>query len=206
MVIEQIHVWVSDYGYAMIFSLLMLGVLGLPIPDETLLTLAGYLVYRGDLALIPAFFSAFLGSICGISVSYGLGRIGGFYLIERWGRKVHVTTEKLILVERWFDRAGKWALTFGYFLPGIRHLTAVVAGASRLPWKVFAVFAYSGGFLWSVTFIAAGYFMREAWAEMSGEMHRLLVTISGAILVLLISFALIRGKKKLLKWDLRKKQ
>ncbi len=182
----------------MIFSLLMLGIVGVPIPDETLLTLAGYLVYRGDLQLIPVFFSAFVGSICGISVSYGLGRSGGFYLINRWGHRLHGTAGKLVVAERWFAREGKWALTFGYFFPGIRHLTALAAGASKLRWPVFAMFAYTGGFLWSVTFIAAGYFMGEGWVEMSGKMHQLLVIISGAILVVLIAIGLIRRKKKVI--------
>ncbi len=180
----------------MIFSLLTLGIVGVPVPDETLLILTGYLVYRGDLQLIPVFFSAFVGSICGISVSYGLGRSGGFYLIEKWGHRLPGTKEKLIIVERWFARGGKWALTFGYFFPGIRHLTALVAGAAKLRWTVFALFAYSGGFLWSITFIATGYFMGEGWVEMSGKMHHLLVITSGAILVVLIVFALIRRKRR----------
>ena len=41
---EIITQWISHYGYFGLFSLLMLGIVGLPVPDETLLTFAGYLV------------------------------------------------------------------------------------------------------------------------------------------------------------------
>jgi membrane protein DedA with SNARE-associated domain len=38
--------WIAHYGYLALFGLLMLGIVGLPVPDETLLTFAGYLVFR----------------------------------------------------------------------------------------------------------------------------------------------------------------
>ncbi len=65
--------WIAQYGYLGIFSLLVLGIVGLPVPDETLLTLAGYLVYRGQLLLIPTVLAALLGSLCGITLSYSSG-------------------------------------------------------------------------------------------------------------------------------------
>ena len=70
---ETLSQWVFHYGYAGIFFLLVLGIVGLPIPDETLLTFAGYLVFRNHLKLTPVYAAAFLGSICGITISYGLG-------------------------------------------------------------------------------------------------------------------------------------
>src|SRR5450759_3326638 len=45
--------WIAHYGIAAIFVLLLLGVFGLPVPDETLLTFAGVLVRRGELHLLP---------------------------------------------------------------------------------------------------------------------------------------------------------
>ena len=75
--IEAIGNLIAHYGYAAIFVLLVLGIVGLPVSDETLLTFTGYLVFRGQLKLVPAFLSALLGSGCGITISYQLGRIFG---------------------------------------------------------------------------------------------------------------------------------
>ena len=61
--------WISRYGDPAIFLLLMLGIFGLPVPDETLLTFAGYLCFKGKLGLGTTYLAAFLGSVCGISIS-----------------------------------------------------------------------------------------------------------------------------------------
>src|ERR1035438_7205085 len=56
---QHVLAWIAQYGYLAIFSLLVLGIVGLPVPDETLLTFTGYLVFRGHLWLPLAFLSAF---------------------------------------------------------------------------------------------------------------------------------------------------
>ena len=58
---------------------------------------------------------------------------------------------------------GHWALTFGYFIPGVRHFTAYAAGMSELEAPQFALFAYSGAVLWVGTFLSLGYFLGERW-------------------------------------------
>src|SRR5437879_2037327 len=145
---DTIFHWVVEYGYAGLFVLLMLGIVGLPIPDETLLTFAGYLCYHRHLNLPFTILSAFGGSVCGITISYGLGRTFGYYLVHKYGYLLSITDEKMNRVLMWFERVGKWTLPIGYFIPGIRHLTAYVAGTSKLPWYLFALFAYPGGFVW----------------------------------------------------------
>ena len=126
MLTETILRWVIEYGYLVIFSVLALGIIGAPIPDEALLAFAGYLVYNGQLQLVPTVVTAFLGSVCGITLSYGLGRTIGNYLITKFGPAVQITGDKVIYVQTWFERVGKWGLLFGYYLPGVRHLIAFV--------------------------------------------------------------------------------
>ncbi len=162
---EQVQYWISQYGYAGIFSLLVLGIVGLPVPDETLLTVAGYLVSRGDLRPVPTMAAALLGTMCGITLSYVLGVTSGYYLLHKYGRRVHLTPEKVDRVHAWFKRMGGLTLTFGYFVPGVRHLTAYVAGASKLEYPVFAAFAYSGSLLWTTTFLTLGYLLGENWPK-----------------------------------------
>src|SRR5579871_6953768 len=142
--VEQIGHWISTYGYPAIFVLLVFGIVGLPVPDETLLTFTGYLIFKGRLSLVPAFLSAFTGSACGITLSYTLGRTFGLALIHRYGKYIHLTEERLAKAHRFFERVGHWSLTFGYFVPGVRHLTAYAAGVSYVQPHIFALFAYFG--------------------------------------------------------------
>lgn len=184
---------VVSYGYFGIFGALVIGIFGAPIPDELLLTYAGYLSYKGELNFRLAILAAFLGSVCGITLSYGVGRSAGLYLFEKYGRYVHITPERLGKAHEWFGRYGKWTLAIGYFVPGIRHLIACLAGASRLRFSVFALFAYAGGIIWTSSYILLGYFMGKDWSRLSGELHRHLllgsIIVAGAVFV----WFLIRG-------------
>jgi membrane protein DedA with SNARE-associated domain len=189
------------YGYAGIFLGLVLGIVGLPIPDETLLAISGYLAYRGDFRLFPTCAVAFLGSACGITLSYILGRVVGIRLDGRLGRILHLDANTLERVHAWFARGGKWLLLFGYFIPGVRHLTAIVAGSTKLEAPAFALFAYSGALLWSLTFISIGYRFGGEWSRVFRAIsdHRLLVlavAAAGLIVWLAIHLRTRRAGKR----------
>ena len=193
--VESVLGWVAHYGYVGIFGLLMLGIIGLPIPDETLLMFTGYLIFKHELEPLPAFAAGFLGSICGITVSYALGRMLGLYLVTRLGHFLHIEPEALEQVRAWYERKGKYGLVISYFIPGIRHLAAYVAGSSRLSLPVFATFAYLGGLLWSGSFISIGYVLGDEWRQMSVSLHRYLLIGAGVITVVIaIGFILMRRR------------
>jgi membrane protein DedA with SNARE-associated domain len=182
---KTIFHWVGEYGYAGIVALLMLGIVGLPVPDETLLTFSGYLVFKHKFHAVPAMTAALAGSICGITLSYFLGRKFGYPLIHRYGRYIHISDRQLNRTHQWLEHTGGWSLTFGYFFPGIRHITAYIAGTTELGMPAFAVHAYSGAFLWCGTFIFAGYWMGDGWSRISHQLH------SYALLLMLIAAAAV---------------
>ena len=189
--------WISNYGYLALFSLLVLGIVGLPIPDETLLVFSGYLISRGNLSAIPTLIVAFLGSACGITISYSIGRTLGIGFVHKYGRYLHVTEARLARVHRWFDRIGHWALFVSYYIAGVRHFTAVVAGTSSLEYRSFAAYAYSGGFLWVCTFLGIGYFFGDRWRQVMETVHHNLLLVSiivigAALAYLAIAFARAR--------------
>ena len=181
--------WIGAYGAFAIFVLLFLGVFGLPVPDETLLTFAGVMVREGHLGFVPALAAATAGSMAGITLSYYIGHTFGLGIVERFGRWVHVTRADLARVERWFEHAGRWLLTFGYFIPGVRHFTALVAGSSGLPAPVFARYAYTGAAIWAATFLTLGWYMGSAWQTALDAAHRHIAT---ALVLLAIAGAVYR--------------
>ena len=182
---SQIIAWITQYGYLAIFVLLIFGIVGLPIPDETLLTFTGYLIYRSELSMPLAFAAAVAGSASGMTISYALGRSFGLALLHRFGKHVHLTPERLARAHAWFERIGHWALTVGYFIPGVRHLTAYAAGMTEVAPHQFALFAYSGTVLWVTAFLSLGYFLGERWKVVELHVERYLVGLSIALAVLL---------------------
>src|SRR5216117_656444 len=130
--VETLLDWITNYGAISLFFLMMLGIIGLPVPDETLLVFSGYLIFKGKLHPAFTFSMAFLGSVTGITVSYFLGRVYGLKLIHKYGRYFHITEERYQKVHNWFERIGRWSLFFGYYIAGVRHFTAMLARASNL--------------------------------------------------------------------------
>ena len=180
--------WIARYGYLAIFVLLMLGIIGLPVPDETILLFAGYLSSKGDLRLESTLATAFLGSACGISVSYAIGRIVGPHAVVKFAPLLHIRPAHLTQTYQWIERWGKYVLLTAYFIPGVRHVAALMAGASQLPSSVFARFAYSGALVWSGTFIGLGYVTGEEWQYLSPLLHRGLLVGAGFVIV---AFAIV---------------
>jgi membrane protein DedA with SNARE-associated domain len=172
---------ISHYGYAGLFGALILGIVGLPIPDETLLVFFGYLASRGSMHLGLTWLTALLGSVSGISVSYWIGRSAGYGFVHRYGRYIHFTEERLGQILGWFDRIGHWLLTIGYYIPGVRHCTALVAGMSGMKYRPFAAYAYPGALLWVSTFVSIGYFLGEKWKSAFAGVHRDIVIAVVAI-------------------------
>ncbi len=190
--------WIRDYGVVGLSVALMLEIIALPIPGEALLTFAGYLVHKGDLPLVPTIVAGFAGSATGITISYGMGRTIGFYLVRRFGPYVHLGPDKVERVHQWFARRGKWGLAFGYFVPGVRHLTGLVAGSSKLEFHLFALFAYGGALFWVTLFISIGYFLGRQWEEASDKLQRgilIAVAVAGAVVVVALLVRYLRMRR-----------
>jgi membrane protein DedA with SNARE-associated domain len=174
--------WLVRYGTPVLFLAQVGGIFGLPIPDELLLTLAGVLMRRGQLSVAPTVAAAISGSIAGITLSYLLGRTVGLAALQRVFRSHEAS---LTRAQSWFLRFGHWLLTVGYFIPGVRHVTALAAGSSLLEFRTFATYAYPGAVLWSLTFLLAGYYAGDRWQEMASVVrgHLIIFGVSAAALL-----------------------
>lgn len=192
---ELLDHFLANYGYFAIFFLLMLGIVGPLIPDDTILVLSGLAVHRGQLQLGTTIAVAYAGSLCGITLSYTLGRTGAIYVLERFPPVERWVNRHLPQVQTWFERYGKWTLFFGYFIAGVRHVTALAAGMSNVRLKTFALFAWPGGLAWVISFISIGYFLGAEWEQIHRRFNR--GALIGAALVAAIA---------LIAWYLRRKK
>jgi membrane protein DedA with SNARE-associated domain len=188
--------WITQYGATALFFCMMFGIIGLPIPDETLLVFSGYLIHKGTLHPVWTFSMALAGSMCGITVSYLLGHVYGLKLIHKYGRYFHFTEARFRKVHNWFERFGGWSLFFGYYVAGVRHFTAMFAGASGLEFRAFATYAYLGSLTWVLAFLSVGYIIGDQWQEASEQLHRYIVIASLALGVMLGIYLLVRWARK----------
>ncbi|WP_274364723.1 DedA family protein [Paenibacillus thermotolerans] len=178
MLSHKLLALIVHYGYFGIFGALVLGIVGLPMPDEILMTFAGYLISEGKLRYVPTVLVSTAGSFAGMSVSYWIGRAFGYPLLDKYGSKIHITKERMDRTQRWFGRFGKFAVTVGYFIPGVRHLTAYSAGISKWPYPSFCMYAAPGAMVWSAAFITLGTYLGEHWRVVTETMHRHLLILA----------------------------
>lgn len=195
---ETLIFWLENYGSIGIFFLLALGIIALPVPEETLMVISGVLIDQGHLHPVPTLLAAYGGSICGITVSYLLGRTAGVSLIKRYGKYVGFHENRLKQAHEWFEKYGKWSLFVGYFIPGVRHFTGLTAGISLLEYPHFATFAYLGAIFWVTTFVSLGYFFGAygiALFEAVEFKVEFLLVFAATLLVTFVLFKVYRNKK-----------
>ncbi|MFC3341386.1 DedA family protein [Paenibacillus abyssi] len=174
---------------------MMLGMIGLPLPDELLMTFAGYLVFKGEMLYGMTLLVSSLGAIFGVSFSYFAGKKLGLPLLEKYGNKLFLTPEKLMKSEKWFQRFGKIAVTIGFFIPGVRHFTALSAGINKWSYRTFLIYAIPGGIAWAVTFVTIGWYLGEKWNLYIENVHNYMLYIVAAVLALIVIWRILLKRK-----------
>lgn len=152
---EFILSYLSTYGYAMLFIAGVLGIVGIPVPEESLYVYIGMLAKSGSMSFSGALFSLVAGTCAGMAISYVLGRKIGEPLLERYGKYLGVTKKRFRkTVMRWdLSRS----LPFGFFVPGIRQFNPYFAGMAKFSIVAFAVLSVLGSFIWVLVYMTAGY-------------------------------------------------
>ncbi|GGG18460.1 DedA family protein [Paenibacillus aceti] len=156
---DKAILFISQYGYGAIFVLLALGIVGLPIPDETLMVFVGYLASERILNYFIALIISFIGSVAGMAITYLIGRQVGSSVIVKYGKWVGLTPKRYDKVKKWFDKYGTWTIVFAYFIPGVRHASGYMSGVTCLSFRRYLLFCCTGALVWTILFISLGYFI-----------------------------------------------
>lgn len=185
---QHIDFLIEHFGYFGIIVVLIGGIVGLPIPDEVLLTYVGYNVFQGKLIYILSLLSAFLGAAGGISLSYYIGYKFGLPLLTKFGPKFHITDQNINFTKNLFKKIGPPLLLIGYFIPGVRHLVAYIAAINKFPFRKFLVYAYIGAFIWIFTFITLGTKLGQNWNQVEFYVSKYSLYLMFCLLIILLIF------------------
>ncbi|MFG2874188.1 DedA family protein [Streptomyces sp. NPDC048337] len=160
---------------------------GFFLPGDSLLFTAGLLCVPGNtgpvhLSLPQVLCAAAAGALLGAQTGYLLGRRGGRTLLARSrSRKLHEGAAK---AEELLDRYGHAkAIVLARFVPIVRTVLNPMAGALNVPARVFTLWQVTGGLVWTVGLVLAGY----ALGSSVPNVDRYLLPI--VALVVLISLA-----------------
>jgi membrane protein DedA with SNARE-associated domain len=147
----------NQYGYLAVGGFVLIEDFGIPVPGETILIAAAVYAGSGRLSIIGVALVAVLAAIIGDNIGYAIGYFGGRTLVLRFGKYVHLTSERLDKAERFFDRYGGLVVAGARFVEGLRQANGIVAGTIRMPWLKFLAFNALGAALWVGLWASIGY-------------------------------------------------
>lgn len=187
----------EPWGYLVVFLTAALessAFVGLAVPGETVLLLAGVLGARGDLALGPAMALGAFGAVLGDSAGYEIGRHLGPRLERSWvGRKVGPARWERARAQ--VRRRGPQAVLVGRFVGLLRPLVPVVAGDARMPYRSFLLWNVLGALVWAPATVALGYLAGESYQAVAHSIGWAALALVGGLAGVAVTVRLIRSRR-----------
>lgn len=153
-----VRLFVLDHQAGGLFLVIFLEELGVPLPapGDVAVIYGGFLTSTGTipypLAFAAVVFGAVLGSACNLTISRRFGRP----FIQRFGRYIGITDDRLSGAERIFKRWGPWAIIIGRHIPGMRIVLSALSGILEVPYRVFIPCVLISASIWAAVFLEVG--------------------------------------------------
>ena len=160
-----------------------------PVPSEAVLPPAGLLIAQGRFTLAGVVAAATLGSIAGSLISYYIGAYGGKPFIDKFGKYFLIDRKALETGEKYFTKHGDITIFICRFIPVVRHLISIPAGAARMNILKFSVYTIVGAALWNSFLTWAGVkWGQTGWDLIMEYAHTIDLFIVAALLLFGIYF------------------
>ena len=187
------------HGYLVIFVGAALDNFGLPASGDIVLFAGGFFAHSGQAALPLVMLAGFLGALCSDNSVYWIGRYGGRPLITRILKirllSFMLDTKSLGKVESYFEEHGGKTVFVGRFGPGLRSMTPLFAGVSRMKYTQFLPYNLAAVTLWSITYTMVGYVFGKYWNELLGIAQNIGYGLVGLVALTVLFYVLRRRRK-----------
>jgi membrane protein DedA with SNARE-associated domain len=190
--------WLAHYGVFAIFVLMAIDAV-FPAASELVMVYGGALASG---ALVHELhvagwhttgFAAYLAVVVTGVAGYQVGSIGGWWIgirggrpfVERRGRWLHLSSERLDRAERWFERWDTWAVLVGRVTPVARSFVSIPAGLFESPFGRYNALTLVGNTVWCLTLAAVGWALGSSWHSFDDAFRYVEVVVVVGILVAL---------------------
>ncbi len=186
---------IGPYGVIAVFLLMALESACIPIPSEVIMLLGGFQVAQGKMTLLEVTAAGVAGNMAGSWLAYAAGRYGGRSALERYGKYILLSSDKLDMADKWWARYGSPAVFFSRMLPVIRTFISLPAGIGRMPFARFSAYTLAGSIPWSLMLAFVGYKVGENWQSIYDKLHLLDYPVLAAV-VLAVFYAIWRRRRR----------
>lgn len=182
--------WVAAIVFVMpaLETGLMLGAL---LPGEVVVILGGVIAGRGGVSLAAVIAAGIAGPIAGDVTGYLVGRRYGEAFVRRrlgrrWGR-----------AHRWLSKKqGGLTIFLGRFLPFLRSVLPMTAGAVKVPARRFLAWDIAAACVWGTGSALLGFYAARDFDRILQGMHRFSMVIGIAVLLAAAAAAFFMRKRK----------
>jgi membrane protein DedA with SNARE-associated domain len=157
-VLHSLEPTLNQYGYLAIVAFVLLEDFGIPVPGETVLVAGAVYAGSGRLNVVLVGLLAVGAAVVGDNIGFAIGHFGGRRLVERFGRYIFLTPDRLDRTTAFFERHGGKIVVVARFIEGLRQANGIIAGISGMHWARFLVFNVIGAALWVAVWTSIGYF------------------------------------------------
>jgi membrane protein DedA with SNARE-associated domain len=188
--------WVSDYGYAAIFLLMLAESACIPFPSEVTMLVGGWYSATGDLNFFWVGTMGVLGNVAGSWIAYGVGRTMGREVLDRYGKYVLIRSHDIDKAEIWWARHGEAATFFSRLLPVIRTFISLPAGIAKMPFGKFTLYTFLGCIPWTFALTWLGVIVKDNWERVLGYFDIPTLIIGGLVVVVMVIWYLRRRRQR----------
>lgn len=158
---EALTAELAQHGLRIVFSNVLLQQIGVPIPAEPTLVVAGSLASRHVLSGSAVALSALTAIVIADVAWFTIGRLFGARVLRVISRVLRAPESRMRETERTFARWGLKALVISKFLPGVSQLLLPMAGATGARLRTVVLYDLLGGAIWTGTTIGGGMFFHR---------------------------------------------
>jgi membrane-associated protein len=188
------------HGYLVIFLGAALDNFGLPSSGDIVLFAGGFFANNGQAALPLVMLSGFAGALVSDNSVYWIGRIGGRPLIDRILKirllQLLINEKSLEKVERYFESHGGKTVFVGRFGPGLRSMTPLFAGVTRMGYFRFVPYNVAAAFVWAVVYSLIGYVFGQYWSELLAVARSFGFSVMALAILVIVAFVLRRRYRR----------
>ena len=160
------------WGYLAIAGVIGVESFGVPAPGQTIMVAAAIYAGAGRMNIVAVAAISFVAAVLGDNVGYWIGVRGGRRVVDRFGKYIFITAERLDRAERFFARRGNRIVVAARFIDGLRQLNGVIAGITAMPWRTFLIYNAIGAALWVGWWTTVAYLLGNHLVEIIEHVHR----------------------------------
>ena len=161
---RHLNDWAASLGpwmYVLLFAIVFAetGLVVTPfLPGDSLLFAVGALAASegSPIDVVAVALLLIVAAVLGDAVNYSIGKYVGPKVFARESSRF-LNKEHLVRTQRFYEKHGGKTIILARFVPIVRTFAPFVAGIGRMQYRRFGLFNITGGIVWVVLFVAAGY-------------------------------------------------